>query len=144
MAIDDGLQVGLTDALEVADEEAVDGDQRAGMWGLDTALAELGAEPLQKAYLFVRQFDLPLRDALLQARQALVFVVTGPYSAHAAGGDLDAPEHEFAGDAHSAPWPGWAKQRSKITASVSAGSRLGCDPFGPGSRSISPSTPKVW
>ena len=51
MAVDRGLQVDLAHALEHADEEGVDRDQRAGMRGLDVALAELGAEPFEQPRL---------------------------------------------------------------------------------------------
>jgi len=41
VAIDDRLQIDLADALEMADEEGIYGDQVAGMPGLDMAFAEL-------------------------------------------------------------------------------------------------------
>ena len=44
-AIDGGLEIDLAHALEMADEEGVDGHQVAGMAGADVAFAELGAEP---------------------------------------------------------------------------------------------------
>lgn len=42
VAVDDGLQVDLADALEDADEKRVDGDETACLRDLDVALAELG------------------------------------------------------------------------------------------------------
>ena len=54
VAVDGALQVDLADALEVTDEEGVDGDQIAGVMGLDVALAELGAEAFQRLDLLVR------------------------------------------------------------------------------------------
>jgi len=53
VAVDRGLQIDLADALERADEEGVDGDQRAGVRGLDVALPELGREPFEQPRLFV-------------------------------------------------------------------------------------------
>ena len=72
VAVDDGLQVDLADALEMTDEEGVHGHQVAGIAGLDMAFAELGREPLQQPDLLVGEVDLGARDVRLQAQQALV------------------------------------------------------------------------
>jgi len=100
-AVDDGLQIDFADALQVADEEGVHGDQVAGVPGLDLAFAELGAETLEQPDLLVGQVELLARDVLLQAHQALVpgqEVVAAPDPAHAARRDLDALQHQFVGD----------------------------------------------
>ena len=67
VAVDGGLQIDLAHPLERADEEGVDGDQRAGVCGLDVALAELGAEALQQPDLLVGQRQRALGGRLLQA-----------------------------------------------------------------------------
>ena len=65
MAVDHGLQVDLAHALERADEEGVDRDQRAGVRGLDVALAELRAEALQQ--------PAPAPRSARSVRSAVVF-----------------------------------------------------------------------
>jgi len=72
VAVDGGLQVDLAEALEHADEEGVDGDERAGVRRLDMTLAELRAEPLQQADLLVGQGKRALGRRLLQAQQVSV------------------------------------------------------------------------
>jgi hypothetical protein len=104
-AVDGGLQIDLSHPLQAADEEGVDGDQVAGMAGLDVALAELRAEALQQADLLLRERDLALGGGLLQAQQALVAgqqAVAAPHPAHPAGGDLHAPQHQLLGDPQGA------------------------------------------
>lgn len=51
---DFGRQIDLTDALRNADEECVDGNETAGVRGLDVTLAELGREAFEED-LFVAQ-----------------------------------------------------------------------------------------
>ena len=101
VAVDRGLQVDLADALEHADEEGVDRDQGAGVRRLDVALAELGAEALQQPDLLIGQLERALGGGLLEAQQALVLgqqPVTLPDAADAAGGDLDAAQHQLLSD----------------------------------------------
>jgi hypothetical protein len=47
VAIDRGLEIELADALERADEESVNRDQRSGVRRLNMALTELGRVALQ-------------------------------------------------------------------------------------------------
>jgi hypothetical protein len=47
-AVDGGLQMDLADTFQDADKEGVDGDQSAGVWRLDMALAKFRAKPLQE------------------------------------------------------------------------------------------------
>jgi hypothetical protein len=49
VAGNDGLQIDLADTLEDTDKEGVDGDQSAGVWRLDMALAVFRAEPAPRA-----------------------------------------------------------------------------------------------
>ena len=105
MAVDDGLQVDLADAFQHADEEGVDRHQRAGVRGLDVAVAELRAEPLEEPGLLGRELDRPLGRGLLQPQQPLVFrqqVVPAPDPAHPAGADLQAAQGQLVGDPHRA------------------------------------------
>lgn len=48
MAVDGRLHVDLADPLEGADEEGIDGDEAAGVIGLDMAFAELGREAFEQ------------------------------------------------------------------------------------------------
>ena len=101
VAVDGRLQVDLAHALQGADEEGVDGDQGTGVRRFDVALAELRVEPLQQADLLVGQGQPAFRRGLLQAQQALVLgqqAVALPDPAHAAGGDLDALQHQLLGN----------------------------------------------
>ena len=85
VTMDDGLQVDLADALEMADEEGVDGDEVAGLTGLDVAFAEPGAEPFQQPDLFVRKLDPAFRRGLFQPEQPLLLgqqVMAGPHAAY--------------------------------------------------------------
>ena len=59
-------------ALEVADEEGVDGHQVAGVSGLDGAFADRGREPLQQADLLVDELNPALGGGLLQPEQPLL------------------------------------------------------------------------
>lgn len=86
MAVDDGLQVDLADAFQHPDEEGVDGHERAGVRGLDVALAEFRAEAFEQPGLLRGELDGPLGGGLLQPQEALVFrqqVVAAPDAAHA-------------------------------------------------------------
>ena len=101
-AVDGGLQVDFADALHGADEEGIDGNQVTRMAGLDVTLSELRTEALQEADLLVRELDLALGRSLLQAQQTFGLgqqAVAAPDPAHAAGGDLDALEHQLLGNA---------------------------------------------
>ena len=105
VAIDDGLEVDLAHALEMADEEGVDGHEVAGMAGLDVAFAELGAEPFQQPDLFGVEIDLALTGGLLKPQQARLFgqeLLTGPHAADPSGGDLHALERQLLGDPQGA------------------------------------------
>ena len=74
--------------------------------GLDVTFAELGAEALEEADLLIGEGDLALAGGLLQAQQAVVLgrrrLWALPDASHAAGGDLDAAQHQFLGDSHRA------------------------------------------
>ena len=71
-AVDSGLQIDLTDALQDADEEGIDGNQRAGVRRLDMTLAVFRAEPLEQRDLFLREGELALGRGLLQPQQPIV------------------------------------------------------------------------
>jgi hypothetical protein len=58
--VDGGLQIDLAEALQDADEEGVDGNQRAGVRRLDMALAVFRAEPLEQFDLFIRSKREPV------------------------------------------------------------------------------------
>jgi len=105
VAVDGGLQIDLSHPLEHADEESVDGDERAGVFGLDVTLAELRAEALEQADLLVGEPDLALGGGLLQAQQSVVLggeAMALPDPALAARGDLDAAQGQLLGDPHRA------------------------------------------
>ena len=85
----------------MADEESIDGDQVAGVEGLDVVFAEFRRKPLQQPDLVVAEFGPPVRDALLQAQQALIpgqQLMAAPHSAHAAGRHLGAVQHLLVAD----------------------------------------------
>ena len=105
VAVDGGLGVDASDALEVSDVEGVDGKQRAGVGGIDMAFAELGIEAFKEPDLLVGELDGSLARVLLEADEALVFgeeVVTFPDTPDPAGGDVDFAQGEFLGDAEAA------------------------------------------
>jgi len=105
VAVDGGLGVDASDALEVADVEGVDGKQRAGVGGVDMAFAELGIEAFKEPDLLVGELDGAFARVLFEADEALVFgeeVVTFPDTPDPAGGDVDFPQGEFLGDAEAA------------------------------------------
>ena len=105
MAVDRGLQIDLADALEHTDEEGVDGDERAGVRGLDVPLAELGAEPFQEPRLLGCELDRALGRGPLQPQQALMFrqqIVPAPNAAHAARADLEPAQGQLVRDPHRA------------------------------------------
>lgn len=81
VAVDGGLQIDLAHALEDADEEGVHGHQGAGVERLDMPLPELRTEAFQQTDLLVRQGQLALSRAFLQAQQS---VVLGQQRKHAA------------------------------------------------------------
>jgi hypothetical protein len=92
MAVDDGLQIDLADAFQHADEERVDGHQRAGVRSLDVPVAELRAEPFEQPGLLGRELDRALGRHPLKPQQALVLgqqVVATPNPAHPARADLE-------------------------------------------------------
>ena len=65
VAVDGGVEIDLPHAFQHADEEGVNGHQRAGVRHFDVPLVVFGAEPLQEANLLVGQGDRPLgRDRL--------------------------------------------------------------------------------
>ena len=105
MAVDGGLGVDAPDALEMADMESVHGEQRAGVWGVDVALAELGVEAFQQPDLFVGELDGAFAGVLLEAKESVVFgeqVVAFPDAPDPARGDSDLAKGEFLGDAEAA------------------------------------------
>jgi hypothetical protein len=76
----------------MADDEGVDGDQIAGVMGLDVAFAELGAEALQRLDLLLRLRECALRRGLLQAQQAVVAAeqaMSAPYPSDSRRAHLD-------------------------------------------------------
>jgi len=72
VAVDGGVQIDLAEALQDANEEGVDGNQRAGVRRLDMALAVFRAEPLEQRDLFLREGELALGRGLLQPQQPIV------------------------------------------------------------------------
>ena len=105
VAVDGGLGVDASDALEMSDVEGVDGKQRAGVGGIDVTFAELGIEAFKESDLLVGELDGSLARVLLEADEALVFgeeVVTFPDASDATGGDVDFAQGEFLGDAKAA------------------------------------------
>ena len=100
-AVDGGLQIDLADTLQDADKEGVDGDQSASVWRLDMAFAVFEAEPLEQSDLFIGQSELVFGGGLLQPQQPIVLgqpAVALPDPAHAAGGGLDAEQHQLLGN----------------------------------------------
>lgn len=100
MAINGALKIDFADALEGSDKESIDGDQVAGVAGLDVPLPELGTEALQEPYLVFGEGDFPLADRLLKAQEPLMLghqLVTAPDATDTAGADLDAIEDQLLG-----------------------------------------------
>ena len=72
VAVDGGLQIDLTDALQDADEEGIDSDEASGVRGLDVTLAELWREALEQSDLLVGERDLAVGGLLLEPQEAVV------------------------------------------------------------------------
>ena len=72
VAVDGGVQIDLAEALQDADEEGVDGNQRAGVRRLDMTLAVFRAEPLEQSDLLIGQAEFALGRGLLQPQQPIV------------------------------------------------------------------------
>lgn len=92
-AIDNRLQIDLSNAFERADEEGIDGDQLAGVVDLDVAFTKFGAKAFQVAYLVFSELDFLLTRGALKTQQALMTgqqVMTTPDTSHAGRTHLDA------------------------------------------------------
>lgn len=93
VAIDDGLQVDLSDALEVSDHEGVDSHKLTGKISLDMAFPELRIKPFEEADLLFRELHARFLRVLFKAEQPLVLgqeVAALPDTADGTGSDVDA------------------------------------------------------
>jgi hypothetical protein len=100
MAINRGLKIDFADALEGPDKEGVDGDQIAGVAGLDVPLSELWAESLQETYLVFGEGEFPLADRLLKAQESLMLghqVMSVPNATDTARANLNTIEDQLLG-----------------------------------------------
>ena len=110
-AVDSGLQIDLTDALQDADEEGIDGNQRAGVRCLDMALAEFRAEPLQELDLFIREAELALGCGFSSrdSRSCLVNRLWRCQTPRTPPEETWMPRSTSSWATRIGPWQGWAR-----------------------------------
>lgn len=95
MAVDGGLGVDASDALEMAHKEGVHCEKRSAVRCFDVAFAELWVEAFEQADLLVGKFEGAFAGMLFEAQQAFVFgeqLVAVPDAPYASRGDSHIPE----------------------------------------------------